>query len=47
MNHQTKMYCERERKRKDRSNHIGHYVLATSDRHDVDVSDPKEQEDDC
>ena len=41
------MYCERERKRKDRINHTGHYILVTSDRCDMDASDPKEHEDDC
>ena len=39
------MYWKREMKRKDRINHTGHYALNAADGHDMDVSDPENQED--
>ena len=43
----TKLCWTRERKMKNRSNQTWNYALATTDGHDMDVSDPEEQEDDC
>ena len=42
MPHSTKIHWKRERKRKDRINHTGHYTLATNDGNGMVMSVPEE-----
>ena len=49
MSHPIKIHWKRERKRKrkDRINHTGRYVLANAEGCDMNTLDPEEQEDYC